>query len=404
MRRCVITILSWAMAMVGASLAPEPHPDIVTASGRWPANPLAPMGPQMAPARCVDVLMLGFRGSGEHPRGRTREGKATRESGLPWKPNDFVQPDFAAQRQRFGVTAAEDRLGTTLGAMYEALHHRVTARGQTVGFWSVGVDEATGFGYGALYAAPPVDVVGLGRYLDTIAVDSLMLEFMPVLERLVLGEAGRPAWCPNTNIVVGGFSQGAILARALVSNAQQLLRARRIATGPIGDVVLVGDPLFRRHEHRRHGVVHPSDHQMDGLLRLDLVALCDRNRFMKALCAVTALGSGSVRSWFREVWSSLRVFAEQHPRLLRTSTSQLEQRGVRLHMVCDSGDVVCSPIRVISTLRWDSDFPELFTGRPERTIHGNYHRTVPWDDVVSGFWSSRVRAPHDLNQSTTSST
>jgi hypothetical protein len=345
-------------------------------------SPFAPTARGASPSRCADVLLIGFRGSGEHPRGLNRH-TTTHHAPLPWTVTDFTHPDFARQRRTVGVTAAEDRLGTTLGSLYEALalHHR--AQGRSVGFWSVGVDEGAAFGYGELYGAPPVDAVNLDRYLTSISTDSLTREVMPAVEALAFGTGAAAPWCPNTHIVVAGFSQGAVLARALVTNLHQQLRRRGLPNTALRDLILIGDPLFRRQEHRLHGVVHDSDHQVDGLLRIDLVALCDRNRVMRALCATTASGSGSVRSWFRDVWRSLRLFAEQHPELLRGSLGQLAQRGTQVTVVCDSGDVVCSPIRIVSTLRWDSDFPELLTGRPDRTIHGSYHRTVPWDQVVA---------------------
>lgn len=377
MRRLVLVLVLVGLALLcapsvaSASRATNPGP-----------NPFVPTGPRGAPPRCVDVLMMGFRGSGEHPKGLAVRGEPVRSDPITWQLDDFASPDFAEQRRRHGVSVAQDHLGRTVGAVYEALHHQLTAQGRTGGFWSVGVDDGPGFGFGALYAAPPVDVANLARYLQSMSLDSLTREVLPLMQRLVMGDASSEAWCPDTQIVVVGFSQGAVVARALVTNLHRHVGRLGSAHHGVTDLVLIGDPLFRRHEHVRHGVVHRSDHQVDGLLRMDLVALCDRNRMMRAWCALTASGSSSVRSWFREVWQSLRTFANQHPHLLQMSLAQLQGHGTSVHVVCDSGDVVCSPVRFVSTLRWDSDFPELLRRRPERTIHGSYHHSVPWHDVV----------------------
>jgi len=349
------------------------------------ANPHVPTSPGMPPLRCVDVLFMGFRGSGEHPRGRTRTGGLTAQRPIPWRSPDFTTPDAARQHHEHGVSTADDRLGPTLGALYTALHQRTQQQGRTVGFWSVGVDDSPGFGYGTLYRAPPVDVPNLAQYLSSIAVDSLAVGLGRELESLFVGTGQRPPHCPGTSLVVAGFSQGAVVARAVVLDLQQRLRRAGRPAAPVRDVVLVGDPLFRRHEHPRHGVVHASDHQVDGLLRIDLVRLCDHTFTTRALCAFTSLGTGAVRTWFREVWQSLDEFARLHPRLLQAGAADIERNGAQVHIVCDSGDVVCSPLRVISSMRWDSDFPELLMRRPERTIHGTYHRTVPWAEVVARF-------------------
>lgn len=354
------------------------------ASPTMPPNPHVPSGPGRPPERCVDMLVLGFRGSGEHPRGRTRHGEVSPESPVPWQTHDFTAPQPLTQRERHGTTVAADRLGDTLGAFYEAVHAAVTAQGRTIGFWSVGVDDSAGFGYGSLYRAPPVDVANLAGYLSSISLDSLTVGLGRQLESLIVGTSTRPAHCPGTSLVVAGFSQGAVIARSLALNMQSRLGRDERAKNPVTDVVLIGDPLFRRSEHRTHGIIHPSDHQVDGLLRVDLARLCDRNRTTRAVCTVTAMGTGGVRAWFREVWQSMREFARLHPRLMLTSVSDLERAGSRAHVLCDSGDVVCSPLRVVSALRWDSDFPELLTLRPHRTIHGTYHRRVPWNQVAAG--------------------
>jgi len=345
-------------------------------------NPHVPRGPGLAPERCVDVMFLGFRGSGEHPRGRTRTGSTSSERPVPWSADDFTVPDTDRQRTEHGTSAADDRLGPTLGALYEALRRRVSQQGRTVGFWSVGVDDSPGFGYGALYRAPPVDVANLAQYLTSMSLDSLAIGLGRELESLFIGGNGRPPHCPGTSVVVAGFSQGAVVARAVVLTLQERLQRAGRTSGPVRDVVLIGDPLFRRGEHRTHGVVHPSDHQVDGLLRIDLVRLCDRTLTTRMMCAFTAMGTTSARTWFREVWRSLGEFARLHPRLLQVGAAAIERGGTRVHLVCDSGDVVCSPLRVVTAVRWDSDFPELFMRRPERTIHGSYGRTVPWDAAV----------------------
>jgi hypothetical protein len=399
MRRVMVVVLGWALVAAGMALLSPAHSVSAHPRSNPTPNPFVPTGADGAPTLCVDVLMMGFRGSGEHPRGRRPGGETTANAINPWQLDDFTTPDFAEQRRRLGVSVAQDHLGHTVGAVYEALHHRLRSQGRSVGFWSVGVDDSPGFGYGELYAAPPVDVANLARYLQSMSLDSLMREVLPVVQRLVVGDANREPWCPSTQIVVVGFSQGAVLARALVTNLHQQIRPAGPPHPTISDLILIGDPLFRREEHTRHGVVHPSDHQVDGLLRIDLVALCDRSRMMRALCAMTASGSGSVRSWFREVWQSLRDFAQHHPHLLRTSLSRLHQHGTHVHVVCDSGDVVCSPIRIIATLRWDSDFPELLRRRPHRTIHGSYHQSVPWHDVIHDLTALRsVATPWHQSQ------
>lgn len=370
------------LVLVGLALLCPPSVASASTTPATALNPFVPGNAATAPRSCVDVLMMGFRGSGEQPRGRNRSGGTTGAGPIPWQLDDFTTPDFARQRRRHGVSVAQDHLGHTVGAVYEALHHQLRSQGRTVGFWSVGIDDSPGFGWGALYAAPPVDVANLAQYVQSISLDSLTAEVMPAVQRLVEGDATREPWCPDTRIVVVGYSQGAVVARALVTNLHQRRRDGGASHHGLTDLVLIGDPLFRRHEHGRHGVVHPSDHQVDGLLRIDLVALCDRSRLMRALCAMTASGSGSVRSWFREVWGSLRTFVDQHPHLLHTSLTQLERHGTQVHVVCDSGDVVCSPVRIISTWRWDSDFPELLRRRPHRTIHSSYDQSVPWHDVT----------------------
>lgn len=383
MSRRVLLHLGVIVAAVSMLLASTPV-SVATAATDLAPNPHVPSHIGAGAPRCVDVLLLGFRGSGDHPRGRTSHGHPSQESPIGWSPHDFIRPDFDQQRSDVGVSVAQDRLGITLGALYETLHHTMTRLGRTVGFWSVGVDDAPGFGYGELYRAPPVDVAHLGSYLDSISLDSLTRQAGQIVGSLVLGTSSAPALCPYTQVVVAGFSQGAIIARAMVLNLQQQLKRLDRPVSPVTDVVLIGDPLFRRQEHRRHGVIHRSDHQVDGLLRIDLVALCDRNRVTRLICSFTAQGDGTARTWFREVWQSLHRFVDMHPALLRTSTTHLERFGTRVHVVCDSGDVVCSPVRIISPMRWKSDFPELLRGRPGDTIHGSYHQRVPWQRVTDG--------------------
>jgi hypothetical protein len=385
-RRLVLALgVGLVVAAVMAAVMEATSPPAAAASVvDLPPNPHVPSASGAGVERCVDVLLLGFRGSGDHPRGRTSQGHISQEPPIGWLPHDFSRPNFEHQRRHSGVSIAQDRLGITIGALYEALHHTVTKLGRTVGFWSVGVDDAPGFGYGELYRAPPVDVAHLGAYLDSIRLDSLTRQVGQIVGSLVLGTSSNPALCPHTDIVVAGFSQGAIIARAMVLNLQQQLRQLGRPVSPVTDVVLIGDPLFRRQEHRRHGVIHRSDHQVDGLLRIDLVALCDRNKATRLICSFTAQGQGNARTWFREVWKSLRRFVDMHPALLRTSTTHLERFGTRIHVLCDSGDVVCSPVRIISPLRWKSDFPELLRGRPGDTIHGSYHQRVPWQRVTDG--------------------
>lgn len=388
MRRRVVLALGVVFVAIAVAVAVPPRA-VAASAVDLPPNPYVPRAVGAGVERCVDVLLLGFRGSGDHPRGRTAQGHRASEAPIGWLPHDFTRPDFDQQRRHFGVSVAQDRLGVTIGSLYEALHRTVSSLGRTVGFWSVGVDDAPEFGYGELYRAPPVDVVHLGAYMDSIRLDSLTRQAGQIVGSLVLGSSTTPALCPLTEIVVAGFSQGAVIARAMVLNMQQQLQQLGRQASPITDVVLIGDPLFKRQEHRRHGIIHRSDHQVDGLLRLDVVALCDRNRITRFICSFTAQGRGGARTWFREVWSSLQRFVDAQPALLRTSTTHLARFGTQVHVLCDSGDVVCSPIRIISPVRWKSDFPELLRGRPEDTIHGSYHHRIPWSQVTEGLTAPR---------------
>lgn len=373
-----------------AMAAPSPNPATEARSRRLAANPHVPVEAGQGPRRCVDVLVVGFRGSGDHPRGRTSRGEVSSRRPIPWRADDFTDPRPDLQRRRFAVTAAEDRLGETIAAFYEGLHTAITGSGteRSLGFWSIGVDDETAFGYGSLYQAPPVDVAHLGQYLSSILLDSLTTTLGPVLADLVQGRAGRTPQCPGTELVLVGFSQGAVIARAAALDLAQRARTAGLAHSGVSDVVLIGDPLFTREDHRRHGAAFDSDHHTDGLLRLDLAAWCDGSWLARRACARYAGGDSRSRTWFRSVWTGLRGFAHLHPELLDSTTEDLAIGGTEVHVICDSGDIVCSPIRWTSPFTWDSDIPEVLAGRPEDTIHGTYATEVDWFDVAERVTSS----------------
>ncbi len=386
----VLAVVVTLGVAVPAAARPESTPPSTRFEVLAP-NPHVPVGLGQGPERCVDVLLVGFRGSGAHPRGRTAQGEVSNRLPIPWRAADFTTPRPAFQQRRYGVTAAQDRLGTTLAALYEALSDQVTAQGRSIGFWSVGVDDEAGFGYGRLYKAPPVDVANLGAYLSSIRLDALMTTLGPVLESLVQGRNGRAPQCPDTELVLAGFSQGAVIARAAALDLLQQAEASGRPDSGVSDVVLIGDPLFERDDYDRFGAAFDDDHHTDGLLRLDLVAWCDRNRLTRTACTRYAGGDSRSRTWFRSVWNELRVFADQHPDLVASSAEDLAQRGTDVHLVCDSGDMVCSPIRWTSPFTWDSDIPEVLGGHPERTIHGTYAAEVDWGSVADQILTARRR-------------
>ena len=363
---------------------PSSNPRAMVRSRRLAANPHVPVEAGQGPRRCVDVLVVGFRGSGDHPRGRTSRGEVSSRRPIPWRADDFTDPRPDLQRRRFAVTTAQDRLGETIAAFYEGLHTAITGSGtgRSVGFWSIGVDDETAFGYGSLYRAPPVDVAHLGQYLSSILLDSLTTTLGPVLADLVQGRPDRAPQCPGTELVLVGFSQGAVIARAAALDLEQRARDAGLVHSGVSDVVLIGDPLFTRGDHRRHGAAFDSDHHTDGLLRLDLAAWCDGSWLARRACARYAGGDSRSRTWFRSVWTGLRGFAQLHPDLLGSTAEDLAIGGTEVHVICDSGDIVCSPIRWTSPFTWDSDIPEVLAGRPEDTIHGTYATEVDWSRVA----------------------
>ena len=332
-------------------------------------NPWIPV-PHRPEARCVDYLFVGFRGSGEQPTGFDSNYKRTKKRALiNWPESSFLGN---VRSQRFKMTPAEDHLGRTLGELYDATRIRYQKLGKTIGFYSVGVSDAAIIGEGKLYAAVPPPKVNWAPWINSMNADSLNAS------GAVNGVIRRyRSQCGYTKILVAGYSQGAIMARVLTIQLGK-------PSNKIEGVMLVADPLFSTEDKT---LAFPNDHQISGILRSNPLESCP----LLGIVFAPICGALFLNIWIeRETW--IRS-SDINKTILDQSAEDLLKWSKRVATICDSGDIVCSPVRVVSTplppplnLKIDSDLLKALCTLPcNHTSYGKVKNPGEW-------WKARVKS------------
>ena len=267
-----------------------------------------------------------------------------------------------------------DHLGRTLGGLYDAVRIHYKNIGKTVGFYSVGVSDAAALGPGSLYAATPTPtfktIQTTATYIKAITLDTMNASraTSKVLENY-------RKLCSSAKILIAGYSQGAVLAKALAFSFNQI---------EVEGVMLVADPLFNREIDKDFLVGFGNDHETSGIFRNDISLLCDRN-VLKYLC----IRAGEVVPGFFALWAEMLSWRNSAGKDLSTKTARdLLKVSKRVAVMCNSGDLVCSPIRVKTRPPGiDSDIVSLITNK--ELIHERYGKVENpnawWKEIV-GRW------------------
>lgn len=292
-------------------------------------NPWLPH-PNTQSSTCADVLFIGFRGSGEHPLGLDENGSPSSDSWINWTSGEYQE-----NRTREGTTPAVDHLGKTLGRLYAAISKRFKSKGKTTGFYSVGVSDTKLVGYGQNYAAPPlpitIDLAALPRYINSMKLDSLKAKgaVREPIDKYAIK-------CPRSTFLIAGYSQGAVMARSLaLSNP---------LPGRISGVALIADPLFAKSDNA-YQTGFSIDHQTNGVLKSLPEVFCSEYEVVKKLCQSTDL-----KRFFKSFKTSVEDWKDQeaNKNLTNTTASALDKVTKKIAVICDSGDLVCSPFRLVS--------------------------------------------------------
>ena len=75
--------------------------------------------------------------------------------------------------------------------------------------------------------------------------------------------------------------------------------------------------------------------------------------------------------------------------LENTTIDQLSTMVDRIGVVCDSGDGVCSPLRIYNGMMIDSDLLDRTPKKFDRHIRYKNKPSTWWDSVVEGLLSNR---------------
>ena len=334
-------------------------------------NPWLPH-PNTQSSTCTDVLFIGFRGSGEHPIGISEDGSPSTDNWINWTSREYQE-----NGTREGTTPAVDHLGKTLGGLYAAISKRYRSKGKTTGFYSVGVSDTKQAGYGQNYAAPSVPLTiktdALAKYIISMKLDSLTAK--GAVRVIIDGYSKR---CPRSTFLIAGYSQGAVMARSLaLSNPWP---------GRVNGVALIADPLFSKSDNT-YQTGFKKDHQVNGLLKSLPEVFCD-NDVAKKLCQGTDL-----KRFFKNFESGLKDWKAQkaNKKLTDTTASSLGKFAQKIAVICDSGDLVCSPFRFAGT--FDSDVTDILSpaGWLKIIAAGGEIRHTKYGTKNSAWWNDRAR-------------
>jgi hypothetical protein len=242
----------------------------------------------------------------------------------------------------------------------------------------VGVSDAAALGPGSLYAATPAPtlrtVTKAATYIKTIALET---QIASNATSVVLTNYLQR--CSGAKILIAGYSQGALMAKTLAFNFNKT---------KLEGVMLIADPLFNRSTDKKFLVAFNNDHQTSGIFRNDISLFCDRNPLTKSLCAIV----GTQIPGFFALWAELRNWRNSSPsnNYISTKTAEdLEKVSKRVGVMCDSGDLVCSPIRFVHGIPGlpnaiDSDLENMIYFR--ELIHQRYGKV----DKPGEWWKKAV--------------
>jgi len=369
-------ITGLALLLVGVSIPTSVS--AVKSSGRSPVtqNPWISFTPDAI--TCVDVLLIGYRGSGDRPVGFNDQGKQTGDA-LPWSSRDYIRlGKRKAPGSKSSIDVAQDQLGRTIGNLYREVRRFYQKKNLSTGFFSVGISEIPLLGppgapTTSLYYAPAVPRISPGawtRYLSSITGDALVQDST---RRIMSAIAAK---CPKTKFLVAGYSQGAIMARSLVASATKDASVATKITG----LLLVADPLFRR-DDAQFSLAFDNDYSTDGFLLSP--PACGPSLSGKFICGLISAGPKNPIS---NVAVEVLVYRELLKDLLSTGVAHYATEWRRLGVLCDSGDLICSPVRVRLGKRVESDIPRLLLEKTK--ILGMRH--VKYGNQSARWWQLRV--------------
>ena len=358
------------------------HPQAVSAKpidkGFRPVtpNPWVPVSSSTAP-KCVDHLFVGFRGSGDQPRGFKDDGTQVTDA-RSWSPADFGATPRLRRRQLLAAPAASDHLGGTLGALYEAFRRRYLDTAN-IGFYSPGVSDFGILPGGRMtYTARAVSLSS--EYIEAITSNSL--DSHMAASTAISNYATN---CPSTRFIVAGYSQGALMARNFLLKRADSPEFK----GRIEAAVLVADPLFRPGDGKKFGLGFDADHQLSGLMTDNSLLEWSSGCLLNRGCVAAKLLTRTLKAALESFNVALRTWKLTSDGLENTTIDQLSTMVDRIGVVCDSGDGVCSPLRIYNGMMIDSDLLDRTPKKFDRHIRYKNKPSTWWDSVVEGLLSNR---------------
>ena len=374
MRRIAVTT-GLALLLLGSSI-PTSVSAVKTPS-RVPVtrNPWISYSPNEI--TCVDVLLIGYRGSGDKPVGFNDQGQQTGNA-MSWTPRDYTRLSkrkIPGSKPSISIDVAQDQLGQTIGNLYRGVRTYYQKKNLSTGFFSVGISEIPllsppGTPTTSLYYAPAVPGASPGawtRYLSSITGDALVQSSTRRIMSIIAAK------CPKTKFLVAGYSQGAIMARSVVATAANDASVATKITG----LLLVADPLFRR-DDAQFSLAFKNDYSTDGFMLSP--PACGPSLVGKFICGLISAGPNNP---IMNVSVEVLVYRELLKDLLSTGVAQYATDWRRLGILCDSGDLICSPVRLKP--KPESDLPRIVS---EKTRKGMTH--VKYGKQSARWWQLRV--------------